>query len=56
MTRDELETLYLTKLMRIDAKVWYRHFFGGQQASGDDEKNQDEQQNQRGQKPTKVGI
>jgi hypothetical protein len=42
MDLPELETLYLTKLMRRDAKIWYRHFYGGQQASDDDSKNQDE--------------
>jgi hypothetical protein len=40
----ELETTYLTKLMKRDAKVWWRYFYGGgQQALDEDSKNQDEE-------------
>jgi hypothetical protein len=45
----ELETLYLTKLMRRDAKVWWRHYFGGGQALEDYDKNQHEVQQEQDQ-------
>jgi hypothetical protein len=37
----ELETIYLTRLMEIDARIWAKHVMGTY-VGGNDSKNQDE--------------